>query len=63
MSPAKSFDRPITDLDRAERLAEVVADATAKRGRAPSRASTSIVGDRIRCVLDFTSTSRASPVT
>jgi hypothetical protein len=55
MSPAQEFDRPITQADLDARLSEAVAQATAKRGRAPLRASASIVdGNKIRCVVEFT---------
>jgi hypothetical protein len=55
MTSSKEFDRPITDADCAARLAEVVAEVTARHGRAPLYAATSIVGNKIRCTLDFTS--------
>ncbi len=51
MKPAKTFERPITDVDVAERLAEVVAEVTDKRGRAPAHASARIVGKRIRVTV------------
>ncbi len=53
MTPSKEFDRPITDSDLSVRLAEVVEEATAKKGAAPTRASASIVGNKIRCTVDF----------